>query len=312
MFPHRIPDKKSSPSDASRLECHVYPVIGDIQVRAFIGTKGLNWAEDVLKQLPPRRHRSARQVAQVVNRLLTLAAYPAIQLIPSNPLPKGYVPPTPSKKAKSYLYPEEEAQLMANREVSLKLRVFFGLMIREGARLGNFLSLRFSHLDLRVGVIRFDETKTDAPISWVMEPGTTEGLRRYRQRFCKGRSSRDFVFLDPDGHLRIDGKVIHPSKLAGTLRGLLKKSGVHRTELFENTKHRMNLRVHDLRTGFITVKLAMGKSETWVMDRTGHQSSQMIATYRQKARSHTEANLGDYLPLREAIPELRDSQLESV
>ena len=98
--------------------------------------------------------------------------------------------------------------------------------------------------------------------------------------------------------------VLHPTKLASTLRSSLKKSGVTRAELFENTKHRMKFRVHDLRTSFVTVKLAMGKSETWVMDRTGHQSSQMIANYRQKARSHVEANLGDYLPLWEAIPEL--------
>src|SRR5690606_9699742 len=143
---------------------------------------------------------------------------------------------------KSYLYPEEEAQLMANQNIPLKLRVFFGLMIREGARLGNFLSLRFSHLDLRVGVIRFDETKTEAPVSWVMDPGTTEGLRRYRDRVCKPSSSRDFVFLDPDEHLRIDGMVLHPTKLASTLRAILKKSGVMRAELFENTKHRMNFR----------------------------------------------------------------------
>ena len=157
-----------------------------------------------------------------------------------------------------------------------------------------------------MGVIRFDETKTGAPVSWVMAPGTTEGLRRYRDRFRKPVAFQDYVFLDQDGHLRIDGKVLHPTKLASTLRTILKKSDIQRPELFENTQHRMNFRVHDLRTSFVTVNLAIGKSETWVMDRTGHQSSQMIATYRQKARSHAEANLGDYLPLWEAIPELRD------
>jgi len=55
------------------------------------------------------------------------------------------------------------------------------------------------------------------------------------------------------------------------------------------------------------VKLAMGKSETWVTDRTGHQSSIMLMRYYRKAsRKHTEMRLGDFTPLCEAIPELKE------
>ena len=53
----------------------------------------------------------------------------------------------------------------------------------------------------------------------------------------------------------------------------------------------------------------MGKSETWVMDRTGHQSSIMLMRYYRKAsRKHTEMGLGDFAPLCDAIPELKDSK----
>ncbi len=137
-----------------------------------------------------------------------------------------------------------------------------------------------------------------------MGTDTAEGLRRYRDQYIKPTSPKAHVFLDADGKMRIDGEVLHKTKLAKTLREALVSSGVDRPELFEHTDNRVNLRAHDLRTSFITTKLAMGKSETWVMDRTGHESSQMIATYRQKARSHVEADLGDYVPLCEAIPEL--------
>jgi integrase len=64
------------------------------------------------------------------------------------------------------------------------------------------------------------------------------------------------------------------------------------------------MRGHDLRATFVTINLANGKTETWISDRTGHKSSQMIARYRRMARTHAELNLGDLTPLASAIPEL--------
>ena len=57
----------------------------------------------------------------------------------------------------------------------------------------------------------------------------------------------------------------------------------------------------------MTVALANGKTESWVADRTGHLSSQMINRYKRWARGHQEQNLGDWVPLQMAIPELADS-----
>lgn len=58
---------------------------------------------------------------------------------------------------------------------------------------------------------------------------------------------------------------------------------------------------------FVTVNLALGRTEAWITDRTGHRSSQMIYAYKQKARSHVELDLGPLAPLHEAIPELRSA-----
>ncbi len=67
---------------------------------------------------------------------------------------------------------------------------------------------------------------------------------------------------------------------------------------------RQRIRAHDLRASFITVSLALGKSETWVADRTGHTSSVMLNRYHRKARQVAQLNLGPFLPLHEIIPEL--------
>jgi integrase len=63
----------------------------------------------------------------------------------------------------------------------------------------------------------------------------------------------------------------------------------------------MALRAHDLRASFVTIALANGKTETWVADRTGHRSSQMIARYRRQARTAAELGLGAWTPLDAAI-----------
>jgi integrase len=77
-----------------------------------------------------------------------------------------------------------------------------------------------------------------------------------------------------------------------------------RAELFEKSDLRRPIRAHDLRATFITLALARGKSEQWVMDRSGHTTSMMLQRYRRAARTVAEANMTTLTPLDEAIPEL--------
>jgi hypothetical protein len=55
----------------------------------------------------------------------------------------------------------------------------------------------------------------------------------------------------------------------------------------------------------VTVSLANGKTEQWVMDRAGHKSSPMIALYARQARTRAELNLGPLLPLDMLLAEMR-------
>ena len=72
-------------------------------------------------------------------------------------------------------------------------------------------------------------------------------------------------------------------------------------KLYERSEHRIPLRAHDLRATFVTLALANGKTEAWVMKRTGHTTSMMLKRYRRDAESIAELNLGWLSALHEAI-----------
>jgi integrase len=78
---------------------------------------------------------------------------------------------------------------------------------------------------------------------------------------------------------------------------------VDRAELFEKSDIRRPIRAHDLRATFITLALARGKSEQWVMDRSGRTTSTMLQRYRRAARTVAEAKMTTLVPLHLAIPE---------
>jgi integrase len=302
QFPRYIKMKKSADDDESRLRRYVYDHIGDVQIRDFAPPQGLELAERVMAALPPPSElsqASARHVAQTIHRVLGLAVYP-LRILSLQPLPKGFLPRPANDKAKTYVYPDEDATLMRCCDVPLVERLFFGLLAREGARVGEVRGVQLYELDLEHGWGHLDETKNGRPKDWPLQPGTLEALKRYRDRFMPSRGPRAFVFAQADGTL------LDPFTLAENLRDRIRRAGIARPQLYLRNENRLALRVHDLRASFVTVALANGKTESWVADRTGHLSSQMINRYKRWARGHQEQSLGDWVPLHVAIPELAD------
>jgi hypothetical protein len=160
--------------------------------------------------------------------------------------------------------------------------------------------LRWRDLDLGCGHIMLDENKTDDPRSWALDPGVARALRAWKIVHHPNATPDDFVFCEPGS-----SAALYTLHLADELRRDLQDAGVTRRALFERSKVRRPLRVHDLRATFVTVSLANGKTETWVADRTGHRSSVMINRYRRAARTWSELALGPLAPLDEAIADLR-------
>lgn len=302
-YPDHVKLKRTANADEGRLRMYVYPIIGNHPMSDFAGPAGLALAEEVLEALPPVgptfSRASRRQVMQAVNRLFVLAVYPA-KLLPANPLPKGFLPKADASKAKSYVYPDEDAKLLACREIPLVKRLFYGLLAREGFRVSELLSLDWADLDLDRGAVHLDQNKTDEPRTWALDPGDVEALRRWKKHFAGSRAPSKPILVD-----RFGGTV-NRFGAAEDLREYLRKAGVTRPQFFEASDTRIPLRAHDLRATFVTVNLAAGKTEAWITDRTGHKSSQMIYRYKRQARTHTELNLGILKPLHEAIPELAE------
>lgn len=291
-YPDHVPKKKSAKKDGQILERWVYPVVGHVALSAFTLRDG----QEVMRRVPRERSSALRRhVAQVMVRLCNLAVYPC-ELIPVSPLPKGFLPKVRSRPG-AYLYPKEDAALLAHRRVPLANRFLYGFLAREGMRREEALSLTWSDLDLANGAVRLDTNKTNDPRAWALDPGVAKALAWWR----KQRKN------EPD-NARVFG-VADAGRLASALQSHLELAGVKRSELFEHNDKRRRVNIHALRATFVTLALANGKTETWVQDRTGHRSSVMVNRYRRVARTAAELGLGALTPLDKAIPEIRRNAL---
>ena len=291
-YPDHIPLKKSADIDAGRLELYVYPALGNIALTDIT----LKHAQDVLRRIPRERSTSTRRhVAQVMVRVMNLAVYPCEHL-KASPLPKGFLPKVKVRPG-GHLHPSEDRALLGCVDapgkpgVPLVYRLVYGFLAREGMRKEEALAMTWSDLDLERGAVRLDTNKTDDPRAWVLDPGVTAALKWWKETHHKKAKPSALVFEGIRG------------RLAEALQRHLKVAGIDRPELAENNAKRRQMNVHGLRSTFVTISLANGRSETWVMDRTGHRSSAMVNRYRRIARTVAELALGPLTRLDHAIPE---------
>ncbi len=298
-YPDHVREKSSADRDEELFRLHVLPhVPADLRIDEF----SLEHAEFVMANLPAHLTTSTRRhVAQVMSRLMKLAVYPC-KWRTSSPIPAGWLPRVPDGKAKECLYPDEDALLVGGVSVEpdkpgvpLLRRLAYGFLCREGMRTDEMARLKWRDVDLQRGRVHLDENKTDDPRDWNLRPDVVEALARWKARHQPDAESDHHVFAE-------NGVPINVEHLADQLRRDLQRVGVTRPQLFERSKVRQPVRAHDLRATFVTISLATGKTETWISDRTGHHSHEMIERYRRKARTW---NLGELGPLCELVPELR-------
>jgi integrase len=278
-YPDHVKAKRSVAADVSRLT-HLYKTIGDVPLAEFT----LAHYERAMGALPESARSSStrRQYGQVIARILRMAVYP-LKLLERSPLPEGLLPNKGQRPAYAFLYPDEDAQLLACKEVPVRMRLLYGFLAREGMRVSEALGLRWSDFDLTRGRVALDQNKTDEPREWQLSAGVAEALAAFR--------------LDaPDG-ARVFPQIDLPTA-AKRFREHLKAAGVKRPKLFERSDARRPIRLHDLRASFITVAQECGHNEKWVRKRTGHTTSAMLTKYE---RSDSDPQLGNWLPLSEAL-----------
>src|SRR5262245_11641419 len=108
-----------------------------------------------------------RNTAIVIARPFRLAVFP-IRAIAASPLPQGFLPKKKAGRAKVYLYPSEDGQLLACADIPVVLRLLYGILAREGLRVQELTRLELSDFDLENGILILDENKTDEPRQWAM------------------------------------------------------------------------------------------------------------------------------------------------
>lgn len=302
-YPHHVRAKKDSSEDVQIFRDYANPEIGPVRLTDITLAHAMRVMGRVPADLAPRTRRHA---AQALRKLLSLAVYPGCY-IESNPIPREWMPQVPknANKAKTCLRPSEDALLMACSAVPIERRIAYGVLAREGMRASELSALRFSDLDLAIGRIKLDTNKTDDPRAWALSPDVVRVLAWWKKRLDAADGDHVLGGLDlTQGPRWLRGKKWDPKTGHKDELGDLKTAGVDRAELFERSKSRQPIRLHDLRATFVTVSLANGKTEQWVSDRTGHRSSQMISTYSRQAREWGELDLGTFEPLDELLPEV--------
>jgi hypothetical protein len=301
LYPGQLPKppRRAAPV-LGRYKNYIFPIVGEVPLVSFTLEHGMR----VLRALP--EHLSAdsrRQIAVHISGPLTMAAKPVVRLIERNPLPRGFIPERGAAKARGWIYPQEDDQLLACKDVPLCFRVFYGWQDREGTRSEEARLLQWQDLDLELGTVSLDKNKTDDPRAWALSDGMKEALRAWRKISPADNKG-------PTGHVFVDelGRPISPSNLADRFRGHLKAAGIKRDLLFKSSDERKQIVLHDLRATMITLSLAHGKNEAWIMDRTGHKSSTQIQAYRREVALAVARKLPPLRPLNEAIPELAGSK----
>jgi len=299
LYPDHIERKASVNDDVERLTKHVYPHVGGVVLVLFTREH----ADAVMAKVSPTLKRATRrQIAQLINRVLNLAAFTGA--IKASPLPRGWLPkaPRPEATAKEALIPSEEAKLLAGRNaagevvVPLAYRVAYAFLHREGMRKGEAARLTWGDLDLTKGLVSLDENKTDRPRSWVLNPGVVRVLERWKPTKAK---PSDAVFPG-----------VKWDKLAPAYRAHCAAVGIDRARLFQSKANKLRLRAHDMRAFFITAGMFAGRDALWITDRSGHTTLAMLRTYERDVRRWREL---DEVPVDagSAIPELADTNVSA-
>lgn len=284
--PDHVRAKADFKIERGRLDRYIYPHIRDVPIVAFERSH----ADLVMANLPPHRVKkpaTRRHVAQIILTVLNLAVMP-LGLIKTNPLPRGWLPRVEKRKHYTCLFPREEAQFLACKAVDEALRLFVGILDREGMRVSELADCEWSQWNLHEGTFLATKTKTDDPRFWACRSDTIRAMRLWHDRHGKTKA-RPFIDVVPDE----DAKLY----LATRLRDGLKTAGIERVELFESTEYTGAMRAHDLRATFVTMSLAEGKQETWIRDRTAHKGLTMIDRYRRTARQFRELKVGTLVDL---------------
>jgi len=298
----RFPDEVATKIQASRdadlaILSTFYPALGHRPIAEITSEE----AEKAKQLIPASLEHSTRRNYTARLRFIFKLAEQPLKLIEHSPIGSKFVARRRARHSFAFIYPEEEARLLACTGIPFEYRWLYGWLARNGSRISETLRLTWQHISLESGTVRLEAswTKTKRARLWRVDADVLIALqRRWRD---EGEPVDALVFPGPAGR-RLTRKTVRQR-----FRRDLERAEVKRAELHARTEDSRPLRVHDLRASFVTLALANGWTEQQVMDRSGHETSVQLAVYRRHARHAAELSLGWFHDLHDALPELRES-----
>lgn len=152
-------------------------------------------AEQVMANLPTGlAPRTRKLIAQCMRRLFGLAVYPG-RYLSANPIPREWMPKVPktANKAKTCLYPAEDAKLLGCGDIPIERWLAYGILVREGLRASELARMNWH--DVELGRVRLDKNKTSDPRAWALSPDVTRTLAWWKKQ-RKGEAGDLVLGLD--------------------------------------------------------------------------------------------------------------------
>ena len=234
--------------------------------------------------------KTVREIAALVSQALAKAV--KRKLIESNPM-SDVDRPKVHRKEVQILEPEDFEKLL-NRTRGTKYFPFIILAAASGARRGELLSLTWSDVDLRNGLITISKSLTD-PETGLEVKGTKTGQTRHvgisqttieillehrakieeeRRLFGPDYKPHNLVFPRPDGDF------YNPSQITNRIGEFMKEAGV-------------NASLHKLRHYNASTMLSKGVPITVVSKRLGHANSSVTLNIYSHAMRSDESAAAD-------------------
>jgi len=284
--------------DASRLACHVLPVIGALDVRTINrdALEGLVEKLDAKVRAGEIAWKTAIHIWALTCGMFDSATDGKLRRLrvrEDNPATRVHGPDRGTARSKCYLFPSEFTQLLECDAIPVSWRRLFALTTYLSCRAAEVAGLRWESVDLDHGIVHIHETadrksgarkptKSKASRKVPIEPTLAPLLRQMHE--------------ERDGGERVSPVRSTDRKLSQQLRRCLHIAGLDRAELFADDATRKPLSFHDLRATGITWALVRGDAPFVVMARAGHTDFETTQIYAREAENLRGAAYGTPFP----------------
>ena len=237
----------------------------------------------------------------------------ALRVLSTNPCAGVRGSTRGASKSKQWLYPCEAARLLSCATIPVRWRVLYALACYLYLRPGELAALDWKRVYLAEGYV-------DIQVAMDLKNGVTKPCpkTKHRRKVPIHPSLRplfDALAVETGGvglvvqHDHENNAAEHGFPplhgLAKTLRMHLKRAGVNRADLFEDSATVKQITFYDLRATGITWEALAGTEHTRIMQRAGHQRFETTLLYIREAET-LGMNVG------EPFPPLPKSLLETV